>query len=447
MCRSEQGDRDLHRAAVLGAHQRHLSVVVHPDRLRPPRLPPTKVADIVRPERRRARHVHRPLHDGDQRLHQPQEIPPGERVFGHLGDLLLDRRRRGRQRAVAVDVAHREPRDAHGQATAEVSRADGRVEALADVGDEQKEHFSVVRGGGLASGEARPCRRDDGDEGGRRPTQWRNAGFTVAGDALLEALDLLRVHGESPAGEPIPLFDENFQLGYLRQFRRVLPQDGPGNLLAKVQLDSGAVEARCRDRRRLAAARRRPRLQEHPERLPIGDAVMHRDADRQPSLQARGLHGQHRRRQLAHVELRHKLLKRRQVVQLVSGEAADVGVGFRSDELDRVRRGAGDGDVAGALEVDELAGERREARQRGAEGGPEGPDDAVERRRAGDLVEQDVLKHGEREPQCFHRRELDRLRRQRGSRRHSDIADVDDAHCRHEALDSALRRRWFIAHY
>jgi hypothetical protein len=89
--------------------------------------------------------------------------------------------------------------------------------------------------------------------------------------------------------------------------------------------------------------------------------VVHGHPDGHAALEPRGLHGEHGCRQLAHVHVRHELLEHGKVVLLVPGEAADVRVGLRHDELDAVGSGAADAHVAGALEVDEPAGQRREA--------------------------------------------------------------------------------------
>jgi hypothetical protein len=118
-------------------------------------------------------------------------------------------------------------------------------------------------------------------------------------------------------------------------------------------------------------------------------------------------------------------------VLLVAGQAADIGVRMRDDEPYTVGGGAGNGDVPGVLEVDELTGERREARQGRGEGRPKGLDNGVEGRHVRTLEEQDVLQHWEDDPQYLHRVELDRLRWQRGCCRHIDVARVDYPHGRH----------------
>lgn len=159
--------------------------MVHPRRHRPSRLPPPKVSDVVRAEPRRSGHG-RHLLLGRPAV-QAKEIPQGQRVIRHPPDLLLDRRRGGRQCAVAVEeVARWERHEAPGEARAEVPGVDGRVEPLAEVGEEEEERLGVVRGGclGLGPDEERPDRRDEGDEAGRWPTRWCAVGFAVSDDAF-----------------------------------------------------------------------------------------------------------------------------------------------------------------------------------------------------------------------------------------------------------------------
>jgi hypothetical protein len=78
-----------------------------------------------------------------------------------------------------------------------------------------------------------------------------------------------------------------------------------------------------------------------------------RDTEGHPaSPETRGLHGQQRRGQLAHLHLRNEELEGLHVVLLVARESADVGIGLRDHEPDAVGGGrAADGDVAGVRSV------------------------------------------------------------------------------------------------
>lgn len=95
-----------------------------------------------------------------------------------------------------------EPCQTLGEARANVPRADGRVKALADVGEEEEPHV-VVKGERLAPGESRPRECDDGGESKWRARQGRASRLIEVDNALLKELDVSFVQGERSASEPL----------------------------------------------------------------------------------------------------------------------------------------------------------------------------------------------------------------------------------------------------
>ena len=199
--------------------------------------------------------------------------------------------------------------------------------------------------------------------------------------------------------------------------------------------------------RRASPRRRRPRLDELPHRLPVGNPVVngHTNGHRAAAADVvisrpSDLHGEKRGREHAHLELRHELQERLNLVLVVAGEAAHVvdaaGV-LGLDELDAggdgIRRVVDD-DVAGLGEVGQLPGEGQEDGEHGGEGGLQRADNGFERREAAAVVEEEPLDRCLGDLEVVQEGELNDVRRRRrpcasgGHLVGEDMGDGEDSH-------------------